>query len=546
MTRSDPIFETVTAPGTPFELGLRDGMRRFVNAPSDIGQMLETARAHGDRVALVDGDVRLTYGELFARRDALAAVLDIRRGDRVAICMRNCAEWMIACLATIRCGGVAALLNSRGSPAELCAAIDDVAPAVVLADPERAALLHEGGFAGRLIVTADFPAPGGAPPPAVAPAASADPAAILFTSGTTGRVKGAVLTHENLITGILGMQLSGMMVLHNTAKRLGIPVADILAVAPQQAVLLAVPLFHISGLGAGFLAPLLAGSKIVMVRRWSAETAAELIAREKITMFSGVPTMMWDLVRAGKHLNADLSSLRNVGMGGQALAVGLLDEFRAACPDVVMGTGYGMTETAGSVAMGLGDDFIRKSASAGRALSLVDMRIEGPDGTPLAAGEVGEIVVRGPMVMQGYWQKPKETAAVLSPEGWLRTGDIGYLDEEGYVFIVDRAKDMVISGGENIYCAEVERVINAMPGVAECAAFGIPDDRLGELLVARVVSDSLDGAAVVTEVAEKLARYKAPATVRVDTTPLPRNDVGKVDKRRLREEWINAMEGTLR
>ena len=171
-------------------------------------------------------------------------------------------------------------------------------------------------------------------------------------------------------------------------------------------------------------------------------------------------------------------------------------------------------------------------------------RIETPDGTVLPTGSAGEIVVRGPMVMQGYWQQPEATAAVLSLDGWLRTGDIGYLDDEGYLFIVDRVKDMVISGGENIYCAEVERIINAMPGVAECAAFGIPDERLGELLVARVVGDALDDGAVIAEVAEKLARYKAPAEVRVDITPLPRNDVGKVDKRRLREDWIRTMEGT--
>jgi acyl-CoA synthetase (AMP-forming)/AMP-acid ligase II len=539
-TQSDPIFETVTAPGTPFELGVRGGMRRFVNAPSDLGRMLEAARAHGDRLALVDGDTRLTFGQLFARSDALAAMLGIARGDRVAICMRNRAEWMIAFLAAIRCGGVAALLNSRGSPAELCAAIDDVAPAVVLADRDRAARLREGGFAGRLIAAADFPAPGDAAPPDVAPAASDDPAAILFTSGTTGRVKGAVLTHENLITGILGMQLSGTMVLHNTAARLGIPVATILANLPQQAVMLAVPLFHISGLGAGFLAPLLAGSKIVMVRRWSAESAAELIGREQVTMFSGVPTMMWDLVRAGTHRGADLSSLRNVGMGGQALSVGLLNEFRAACPEVVMGTGYGMTETSGSVAMGMGEDFIRKSASAGRALSLVEMRIEGADGAPLPAGEAGEIVVRGPMVMQGYWRQPEATAAVLSPDGWLRTGDIGYLDAEGYLFIVDRAKDMVISGGENIYCAEVEQVLAQHPCVADAALVGLPHPVLGEVPAAMV--QLRPGAGVSAEAlrafaADRLAAFKVPERIVLRESALPRNAGGKLLKKELRKAF---------
>lgn len=539
MSKSDPIFDAVTAPGTPFEIGVRDGMRRFVNAPGDLNELLEGARRHGDRICLVEGDLRLTFAQLFERRDALTGLLDIEPGDRVAICMRNRSEWMVAFLAIMHRGGIAALLNSRGSAAELCAAIDDVSPALVLADSERATLLRDGGYSGRLIDAADFPVTGGAAPRARA--ANADDAAvILFTSGTTGRVKGAVLTHANLITGIMGMQLSGTMVLHNTAQKLGIPVSAIVANLPQQAVMLVVPLFHISGLGAGFLAPLLAGSKIVMMRHWSAEAAVELIQQENITMFSGVPTMMWDLVQAGKVRNADLSSLRNVGMGGQAMPVNLLNEFRATCPDAVMGTGYGMTETSGSVAMGLGEDFIRKSASAGRILSLVDMRIEGPDGTILAPGEVGEIVVRGPMVMQGYWQRPEETAAVLSPDGWLRTGDVGFIDAEDYIFIVDRTKDMVISGGENIYCAEVERVMNAMPQVVECTAFGIPHERLGELLVAMVVGADLVPDAVIAEVADKLARYKAPAAVEVRTSPLPRNDVGKIDKRRLREEWIKT------
>jgi acyl-CoA synthetase (AMP-forming)/AMP-acid ligase II len=215
----------------------------------------------------------------------------------------------------------------------------------------------------------------------------------------------------------------------------------------------------------------------------------------------------------------------------------LLDAIRVACPDAVMGTGYGMTEASGSVAMALGEDFIRNRASAGRVLNLVDMRIEGPDGAELPRGAAGEIVVRGAMVMQGYWNRPAETAAVLSPGGWLRTGDIGYVDDEDYVFIVDRKKDMVISGGENIYCAEVERVIGTMAGVGECAAFGIPDDRLGEVLVAVVVGHGLTADAIIAETGEQLARYKAPGHVAFSGEPLPRNAVGKVDKVKLRALW---------
>lgn len=536
MALSDPIFEAVTAAGSPFEIGMQDSMRCFVNAPSDLCLLTESARRHGDKTAIVEGDRRLSFDDVFQRRDALAAELGIARGDRVAICMRNSAEWMIGFLAVMRVGGVAALLNSRGSPAELCGMVDDVSASIVLADRERAAKLREGGFAGRIITAEEFPVTGPLLAPVI-PGKASDPAAILFTSGTTGRVKGAVLTHGNLITGITATQLAGLMVLHNTANAHGIPVETILANLPRQAVLQVYPLFHISGLGSAFLSPFLSGTKIVIMPRWEPEEALRLIAGEKITQFTAVPTMLWDVLNRAKFGEADMSSVRNIGTGGQALPINLLDAVRQACPQAVLGTGYGLTETSGSVAMAVGEDFIRNRASAGRVLNLVEMRIEGPDGAVPAAGEAGEIVVRGPMVMAGYWNRPEETAAVLSPDGWFRTGDIGYLDSEGYIFIVDRKKDMVISGGENIYCAEVERVIGEMPGVMECAAFGIPDERLGELMVAVVLAQNLEARQIIDEVGTRLARYKAPGQIGFATEPLPRNAVGKVDKIKLRAMW---------
>mgnify|MGYP002142775039 FL=1 len=196
-----------------------------------------------------------------------------------------------------------------------------------------------------------------------------------------------------------------------------------------------------------------------------------------------------------------------------------------------------MTECSGAIAQAVGDDFTRQPASAGRVLPLVDVRIEAPDSSILPQGATGEIVVRGAQIMQGYWNRPEDTAAVLSPDGWLKTGDVGYVDDEGYVFIVDRKKDMVISGGENIYCAEVERVMGEMAGISECAAFGIPDERLGELLVAVVVADGLTEATICREVGERLARYKAPGRVAFSTEPLPRNAVGKIDKIKLKAMW---------
>ena len=537
MTRIDPIFAALTASGTPFEIGERDGMRQFLNAPSDINKLVEGSRRHGDKTFIVEGEHRTSFEEFFRLRDALVPALKIKRGDRVAICMRNRTEWMVAFLAVARAGGISALVNSRGSPEELCAAINDVTPALVLADSTRGNLLRKGGCGTRILQADEFPT-SGEPLPELEFANPDDPCTILFTSGTTGRVKGAVLSHRNLITGLMSVQMVGAMVLHDTAAKYGIPVDQILANMPQQAALLISPLFHISGLGASFLSPLCAGSKLVMMRRWDAAAATQLIEREKITSFSGVPTMMWDMLKGAQETGADLGSLTNIASGGQALPVGLLDQIRTACPNAVMGTGYGMTETSGSVAMAVGEDFIRNRSSAGRVSTLVDVRIEDDAGNELPSGEAGEIVVRGPVVMKGYWENQAETDKVLSADGWLKTGDVGYVDDEGYIFIVDRKKDMVISGGENIYCAEVERIIGAMEDIAECATFGIPDERLGELLVAVVIQrGSYQSSDIIDEVSVRLAKYKAPGRVLFVTEPLPRNDVGKVNKNELRAKW---------
>ena len=542
MNGIDPVLAAVSAPGSPFAIGEMDGVRCFTNAPDSLDQLIGSAQRHGEATFIVDGDVRLSFNDAFARRDALAGQFGIQVGDRVALCMRNRAEWMIGFLAIIHAGGVAVLVNSRGAPHELAAAVTQTGAALVLADAHRTELLREGGYTGRIIDADHFPTDGApfTPPPAAGPH---DPAVILFTSGTTGQVKGAVLSHRNIITGIMSIQMAGMMVLHNTARNMGVPVEQILAHIPQQATLLVYPLFHISGLGASFLSPFLSGTKVVILPKWDAGEAAKKIADEGVTMLSVVPTMLWDMLHKAKLADFNLSSLRNIGTGGQALPINLLDEMRAVCPDAVMGTGYGMTETAGSIAMAMGADFIRNRGSAGRVLPLMDVRIEGEDGGILPTGQAGEIVVRGAQVMLGYWDQPDATAAVMTDDGWMRTGDVGYLDDEGYIFIVDRKKDMVISGGENIYCAEVERTLSEMPQITECATFGIPDDRLGELLVAVVRGAGVDEGAVIAHVADRLARYKAPAHVAVVADPLPRNHLDKVDKIALRAAWPDLFKG---
>lgn len=543
MSSRDPIVEELISKGSPFEIVTDNGIPQFVNAPQDLNALIETARRHGDRTFLVEGDTRLTFDDVFALRDALASALDVEAGERIAICMKNRSEWLIGFLAAVRVGAVVALINSRGSGEELAGAVSSVQASLVLADKERAARLRAGGFKGKIIEAEDFPRTGSSDAPP-AKAQPDDPAVILFTSGTTGRVKGAVLSHRNIITGILSVQMAGVIVLHNKARELGVPVEQLIAAVPQQSMLLVYPLFHISGLGASFLSPLLAGSKIVIMERWDPAVAVRLIEQERISMFTGVPTMLWDLLNSAALEDADLSSVTNIGMGGQALPINLLDSIREACPHSVMGIGYGLTETAGSVAMALGADYVRKRDSAGRIMPVIETKIVDGDGRRLGVGETGEIVVRGAQVMLGYWGLEEETSAVLDEQGWFHTGDVGRIDDEDYLFIVDRKKDMVISGGENIYCAEVERVLSEIEGVAECATFGIPDARLGELLVAVVRGDGLSEDEIKDYVGERLARYKKPAFVRFALAPLPRNDLGKIDKLKLRQGWSNENEET--
>lgn len=541
MKSRDPIVEMLVSEGSPFEIASVCGINRFVNAPQTLDDLINTARRFSDRTFIVEGENRLSFADVLARRDALAAALDVKPGERIAICMKNCSEWLIGFMAAVRVGAVVALINSRGSGEELSDAISSVEAALVLADKDRADRLRSAGHKGRIIEANDYPLTGSYAGHG-AHIGPDDPAVILFTSGTTGRVKGAVLSHRNVITGIMSVQMTGTIVLHNKARELGIPVEQLMAAVPQQSTLLVYPLFHISGLGASFLSPLLAGSKLVIIERWNPAEAVRLIEQESITMFTGVPTMLWDLVNSAALEGADLSSVTNIGMGGQALPINLLDSMRAACPHSVMGTGYGLTETAGSVAMALGEDFIRKKDSAGRIMPLVETKIVGADGQEAPEGEAGEIVVRGAQIMIGYWGLEEETRAVLDEEGWFRTGDVGRIDDEGYLYIVDRKKDMVISGGENIYCAEVERVMSEINGVVECATFGIPDARLGELLVAVVRGEGITESSVKDYVGERLARYKTPGIVRVVSRPLPRNDLGKIDKMKLRQGWSTENE----
>ena len=541
----------LTEPGAPFEIGqavVRGlQMNVFARIPETLLVLYQGMAPHGPAEFIVEEDRRLTFAEAQADAAALAMVLrevhDVRPGDRVAIAMRNSAEWMLAFIAVSTIGALPALINSRGTGDEMRYCIEDVDCVLVVADARRTQALREAGFTGR-IIDADteacrngIAAYRGAALPVVTGITADDPAAILFTSGTTGRPKGAVLTHRAMLTGLMVGQHAGMRYVMQMAAAYGVTPAEIIARQSQSAQLLVFPLFHISGCQSIFLSSLARGGKIVLLQRWDAERALELIERERITAFSGPPTVIWDLLRVPDRAARDLSSLTSLGTGGQALAPNLLRSIEAAFPWAVIGGGYGMTETAGAISLAMGAEYTARPECSGRIHPLAEIRVVGDDGQDLSTGEIGELWVRGPMVMAGYWEHESGAGKSLDSEGWLRTGDVGSVDAEGYVMIVDRKTDMLISSGENIYCAEVERVLMEHPEITEAAAFGVPDPRLGERLVVAVVGQAGHGltADLVREhVGGRLAAYKIPTEVLVEADPLPRTATGKVDKRVLR------------
>jgi len=529
------FMDMLTGVGAPFELIdiTVDGrsMRGLRRAEASLASLFDNLARHADRTFIVDQKQRLTFGEAEAAASRLVGVLDaagVQSGDRVAIASANSAAWMIAFIAIVASGGIPALVNSRGTAQDMAAAIELVEARLVIADARRAEMLSDCGV--PCLVPPLDPTPGA--PPLPRPQASPDsPAMILFTSGTTGRAKGATLSHRAALTGLLLSQMAGAMI---ALKMLG--PAALATPRPQSVSLLAFPLFHVSGCHSIFLAGLASGGKVVVPARWDAADILQLIEREKVSAFSGSPTMVWDLIQACESTKADLSSLTSVSTGGQAQPVNLLEAVVKTFPNAIVGSGYGATETSGAIAMHTGAEYLAHPRAAGIVLPLSEVRIRDAAGRVLGTGEPGEITVSGPMVMSGYWNDPQATARAME-HGWLRTGDVGSLDDEGRLTVLDRLTDMVISGGENIYCAEVEAALQRHAPVAEAAAYGVPDERMGERLVAVVCghgNGAIDLAELASHVREALADYKRPTEILFRSDGLPRNALGKVDKRALR------------
>lgn len=462
----------------------------------------------------------------------------VRAGDRVAILAANCPEWIVSFWAAVSLGAIAVGLNGWWVGDEIRFGIADCDPAVLIADRKRLDRLGgEDPGVPTIVIEDHFDRIWHAHPDAALPdqpIAEDDPALILYTSGTTGRPKGAVNTHRNVIAAI------GMSFFHGARLAMLRPPEPGAPPPPPVRQLVTYPLFHVSGLHMGAIAFMISGIQSVWtLGRFDPELVMELIQDEGITGWSYTPTMLHRVVTHPRITEFDLSGLRNGGGGGAAFSPALLEQTRAAIPNLrgVMGVGYGQTECAALATVNAGEELVAFPESAGRPLPTVQIEIRGEDGAPAPAGEDGEIFLRGPMVMPGYWRRPDATAEVISPGGWLRTGDLGRM-EGGRLYLATRKRDLILRGGENVYPMEIENRLEAHPAVREVAVMGVDDEDLGQDVMAVVVPEpgvTIDTDELTAFCAETLAYYKVPRRWEVRTEPLPRNALGKVVKAVLAE-----------
>ncbi len=554
---------TLTGPGSPFEIETIQiegrPTRVFKNAPPTLREVFLAGRAHGPRDFMVYRDERVTY-EAFSRASiALAQALTasgLKKGDRVAIAMRNLPEWPVVLFGTLLAGGVATLLNAWWTGAELEYGLTDSGARFAFVDGERLERLqaHRAacvelervwvsreapGMIGPGVdaltsligVSAAWAALADQPLPDVALLPD-DPATILYTSGTTGRAKGALGTHRNAGCAVMAGPFTAV---RNFVRRgEPIPVPD--ATAQQRSTLLSIPFFHTTGCHAVLCPTIANGAKLVLMHHWDVVEAMKLIEAERITSAGGVPTIAWQLIEHPDRANYDLSSLESVAYGGAPAASELVKRIKDVFPRSAPGIGWGMTETTSTFTGHSAEDYQFRPDSSGPCLPICDAMIIDDAGHELPIGAVGELCVRGPNVVRGYWGKPEATAQTFV-DGWLRTGDLARLDDEGFVYIVDRKKDMLIRGGENIYCIEVEGALFEHPAVMDAAVIGLAHRTLGEEPVAVV---TLKPGAQASEqalrafVATRLASFKVPVRIAFSDETLPRNANGKIVKRELK------------
>jgi long-chain acyl-CoA synthetase len=552
----DEAVGQLTAPGAIFEiedLSINDIVyRSFIHAPTTLKDVFQTARTKGDQTFLVYEDERWSFADVMGHVDGLAAALvnryGVKKGDRVAIAMRNLPEWPIAFAAVLSIGAISVSLNAWWTEDELDYALRDCGASVLVCDPERqarcAATCKDLGV-HTIVVRSDGDIDGAdryadvvdpsAPDPGIE-VLPEDDATILYTSGTTGRPKGAVSTHRAITQSLFafGCRAAVDSLRGSTAKK---SATD--ATYPPTFILI-VPLFHVTGCVPVMLSCFYAGMKLVMMHKWDPDAALELIEKERVTHFVGVPTQSWDLLESPRFKEFDTSSLQSVGGGGAPAPPALVhrvdDTFSSGRPNI----GYGMTETNAYGPGNSGEDYLSHPTSAGRVVPILEMAVRDGNDVTLASGELGEIWFKGPNLIRGYWEKPVETAETIV-DGWLRTGDLGRIDAEGFVYVEDRAKDMILRAGENVYSAEVEAAIYEHPAVYEAAVFGLPHERLGEEVAAVVVlkpGQSLSAEELQAHVASRLAKFKVPTRIFFQQDRLPRGATGKILKREIKSSLV--------
>jgi acyl-CoA synthetase (AMP-forming)/AMP-acid ligase II len=549
----DAVLAAVIGPGGRIQIGRDDeGRAIVVNLPPTLPGLFDAFCAlHGGTEAVVANGERLTFGQLNEQAARLAGALaggcGVAKGDRVAIAMRNCPSWIVCYMAVLKAGGIATLINGWWEAEELRHALELTEPKLVLCDAPRAKRIAASGAAAP-VETIDIEKPiaealapflarggEGAELPQVAPE---DDATILFTSGSTGLAKGAVSTHRAVTSGVYTYSIS-LLTLLGIMESEGRPPAN-----PPKT-LVNVPLFHVTGEVPVLLNSFVIGRSMVLMARWDAGEALRLIEEERVTYFVGVPTMSLEMMQHPDREKYDLSTLTDVAAGGAPRPVAHVKRLQQSFGGAQPALGYGLTETN---AVGCGNfwqNYADKPASTGRPhRPMVEIAILGEGDRHLPTGERGEIAIRSAANIRGYWRDEAATRAAFTADGYMKTGDIGYLDEDNYLFIVDRKKDIIIRGGENISSAEVEAAIYGHPSVSEAAVFALPDERLGEVPAAVVHSEidrDLTAEDLLAFLGGKLASFKHPTRIWVLNEPLPKLGTGKIDRVALRAQYRETL-----
>lgn len=550
------IMDRLAAPGGPLETvaGERHGqvVPMIAQAPPTLPALFARyCDQHGEKEFLVDAGLRVTFAETYALAERLAKALvsahGVRRTDRVGIAARNSANWIIAHMAVLMAGACATLLNGWWCGEELAEGIALTGCRLVLADAERAARLAGQAHPARVIVFG-HEAPGsfaallaGADEAAALPdLGPGDLATMLFTSGSTGKARGAVSDHRGVVQAAMNYAAQTLTFAALRTAR-GDPPQG------QPSALVNVPLFHVTGEVPLYLQSFVIGRKLVLMPRWDPLEAMRLIEQERVTYFVGVPLMSIAIAEHPRRGEFDLSSCVTFSAGGAPRPVEHVRRIREALPHAFPILGYGLTETNAVGCANHNENYLAKPSSTGPATRpLVEVATFDDAGQHLAPGQTGEIGIRSICNFLGYWNDPEATAATLTPDGFVLTGDVGYLDADGYLFIVDRKKDLIIRGGENIASLEVEAALYAHPDVAEASVFGLPDERYGEVPVAVFLAKSgaaLDEDELRAFLAGHLAPFKLPVRFWQETVPLPRLGTEKVDKRALKARYAEEWEG---